>query len=258
MMCMLLRYVVFIIIVLLPTHVGGSTFMVLFIVFDVHMSSFMCFWKIEHMHRGGLLSVLLMLVKITQNRDNWKRPTNRLFFQHGFLWDKLNTDQLLLWTRTKYYSEHGPTSISLFQVSVKMGEFRDNFIISENSLFYQYASVGKFGSFVGQVEISHNSANLQASHSWYNMKLNTDQLLLWTRTKYYSEHGPTSISLFQVSVKMGEFRDNFIISENSLFYQYASVGKFGSFVGQVETSGKSANLQGRYFGVNISCCKRWF
>ena len=51
----------------------------------------------------------------------------------------------------------------------------------------------------------------------------------------------------QVLVKMGEIRDNENIRENSLFFQHESVGKFGSFVGQVETSGKSASLQGSHF-----------
>ncbi len=84
----------------------------------------------------------------------------------GRLWDKLNTDQLLLITRTNCYCEHGPTIIPLFQVSVKMGENRGSIIISENSLFCQHPNVGKFGSFVRRVETSGKSANLQGVHLW--------------------------------------------------------------------------------------------
>ena len=111
------------------------------------------------------------------------------------------------------------------QVLVKMSEFRDNLIISENSLFNQHENVGQMRSFVGQVETS------------------VKQLCL---------------ANMQVLVKMSEFRDNENVRQNSLFYQHASVGKFGSFVGQVETSGKSANLQRGHLCFNTSCCKRWF
>ena len=77
------------------------------------------------------------------------------------------------------------------QVLVKMGEFRDNLIISENSLIFQHESVGKFGSFVGQVETS------------------VKQLCLTN---------------MQVLVKMSEIRDNQNIRQNSLFFQHESVG----------------------------------
>ena len=46
----------------------------------------------------------------------------------------------------------------------------------------------------------------------------------------------------QVLVKMSENRDNYKRPANGLFYQHENVGKMGLFVGQVETSGKSANL----------------
>ena len=120
--------------------------------------------------------------------------------------------------------------------SLKTG-ITENF--PQTGCFANIQSVGKFGSFVGQVE-----------HGPTIITDNTDQLLLSTRTN-------NNIPI-QVSVKMSEFRDNIFISENSLFYQHASVGKFGSFVGQGETSGNSASLQGTHFGYNTSCCKRWF
>ena len=88
--------------------------------------------------------------------------------------------------------------IPLVKVSAKLAEIRDNLKRPVNSLIYQHENVGKFGSFVGQVETSVKQ------HVLANM---------------------------QVLVKMSEFKDNIIISENSPFYQGESVGEFGQTQG---------------------------